>query len=53
MCQMIETLTNAIIRPSRYEYTDADLGPVRGFIRGVEVLRHDFEVSSFLCTFSR
>ena len=44
MCQMIESLTNAIIRPSRYEYTDADLGPTHGFIRGVEVHRRDFDV---------
>ena len=41
---MIENLTNAIIRPPRYQYADADLGPIRGLIRGVEVQRRDFEV---------
>lgn len=49
MCSTIDNLTNAIIRPPRYVYTDADLGPTQGIIHGVEVQRRDFEVFMFFC----
>jgi hypothetical protein len=47
MCSLIEELTCALIRPPKYEYDAADLGPLEGDIRGSQFKRQDFDVSLF------